>query len=90
MPGETADNATGIDEIVVNANLTTQQDGAQNGNGVNSNDESSFDAKTQINRLESELKSIKSKMNCMIHSEFDNIKNYLDRALERDRLTKRP
>lgn len=75
-------------EVIVNGNINNPDETADTDRAT---DKSASDqALVQIKRLESELKSLKNDMDCMIHGEFDDIKNYVDRAIEHDRLKKRP
>lgn len=80
--------------VEVNAKLTNKeavQGDKQNENTEESNDEANLETMLKrITRLEDELKSVNTEMDCKIHGEFDAIRRYVDRAIEHDRLKKRP
>ena len=80
--------------VVVNAKLTNKeavQGNKQNEKTEESNDEANLETMLKrITRLEDELKSVNTEMDCKIHGEFDAIRRYVDRAIEHDRLKKRP
>jgi len=94
MPNDPTQN--GAREVVVNANLTTQApsavspaDQAESEDAAEENQDLEGAFK-RIEHLETELKSVNTEMDCKIHGEFDAIRRYVDRAIEHDRLKKRP
>ncbi|TDO96695.1 hypothetical protein [Marinomonas balearica] len=80
--------------VEVNAKLTTKdevQGDEQNKKTENLDSGAKLESAMQrITQLESELKSVNTEMDCKIHGEFDAIRRYVDRAIEHDRLKKRP
>lgn len=84
-----------IGQVVVNAKMTDQvNDDELNLEGISPEEGSekanSASLKQDMKQLASELQRVKSDIDCRIHGEFDAIKHYVDRAIERDRLAKRP
>lgn len=80
--------------VVVNAELTTKDTvpgDQQKESEDDANEEANLEtALKRIARLESELKSVNTEMDCKIHGEFDAMRRYVDRAIEINRLRKRP
>ncbi|MEI8634198.1 hypothetical protein P4S72_23440 [Vibrio sp. PP-XX7] len=98
-PTNMTTNTPTIGEVVVKGTVTSESASGNRRLSDNMPDEttlenSTLDEQTQtlkntVSRLESELKEVTSHINCLIHGEFDDLRNYVDQALERDRLQKR-
>lgn len=85
----TTTNAATVGEVIVKGTVTTTPTSDNRLVSDETLDGQTQTLKNTVSRLESELKQVTSRINCQIHGEFDDLRNYVDQALERDRLKKR-
>lgn len=60
-----------------------------NGNNVSTYEQAEA-LQSEITRVKSELAHVKNDIRCMINGEIDTIRQYVDQAIEHERLVKRP